>query len=118
MLGDHCRGFYALREVRGLGRGILRRRHGRLGRGARGVLSAHELSGGVGMYSSSIRRCVTIVDGSNGLQGACGAGLRCEVTMALRPLGFLTGRTAASPSYTTTPALPLQFLRFAFTVAP
>ena len=87
MLGQEGGSFYILREVWGLGRGILRlrRRHGRLGRGARGVLCAREEPGAVGMYSGGGGGSKAIVDGLNGLQaqGAWGAGTRCAVMMVV-----------------------------------
>ena len=83
MLGQEGGSFYVLREVWGLGRGILRRRHGRLGRGARGVLCAREEPGAVGMYSGGGGGSKAIVDGLNGLQRAWGAGTRCAVMMVV-----------------------------------
>lgn len=87
----------------GFGRGILRRRHGRLGQCARGVLDADGASEAAGMYPDC--RLPGLSDGesfSGRIRYLVGNGACDDVELSdgaslLRPLRFLTGRKAASP---------------------
>ena len=98
-------------------RGILRRRHGRIGRCARGKLNGRGCSEAVGMYSSvSIwsRRQKWDSYARAGLvwTSACGTTVLGHDGSSLRPLSLLTGRNAASPSIQQ-PPLPHHHLHTA-----